>query len=98
MATKAFEPAKQINAKVGDRLRFTYYLRQPGGQLQELSSDRPGVGLTFRVAKILPHPFLTSAMRALPLALVFVAMFYWLWRVRGRRLNRSAAGTASAVG
>ena len=38
-----------------------------------------------RVAKILPEPFTTPAMRVLPVALVFVAMFYWLWRVRGRR-------------
>jgi uncharacterized membrane protein len=38
-----------------------------------------------RVAKILPEPFTTPAMRALPVVLVFVGMFYWLWRVRGRR-------------
>jgi uncharacterized membrane protein len=38
-----------------------------------------------RVAKVLPEPFTTPAMRALPVVLVFVAMFYWLWRVRGRR-------------
>lgn len=38
-----------------------------------------------RVAKVLPAPFTTPAMRALPVALVFVAMFYWLWRVRSRR-------------
>ncbi len=38
-----------------------------------------------RVAKILPEPFTTAPMRALPILLVFVAMFYWLWRVRGRR-------------
>ena len=38
-----------------------------------------------RVAKILPEPFTTPAMRALPVALVFAAMFYWLWRVRTRR-------------
>jgi uncharacterized membrane protein len=38
-----------------------------------------------RVAKILPEPFTTPAMRALPIALVFAAMFYWLWRVRSRR-------------
>lgn len=37
-----------------------------------------------RVAKILPDPFTTAAMRALPIALVFIAMFYWLWRVRVR--------------
>ncbi|MDQ3282684.1 MAG: DUF2306 domain-containing protein [Acidobacteriota bacterium] len=38
-----------------------------------------------RVAKVLPEPFTTAPMRALPIVLVFVAMFYWLWRVRGRR-------------
>ncbi len=38
-----------------------------------------------RVAKILPEPFTTPMMRALPVALVFAAMFYWLWRVRVRR-------------
>ena len=39
-----------------------------------------------RVAKILPEPFTTPAIRALPVALVFAAMFYWLWRVRARRM------------
>ena len=43
-----------------------------------------------RVAKILPEPFTTPAMRMLPIALVFIAMFYWLWRVRGRRNGFSA--------
>jgi uncharacterized membrane protein len=38
-----------------------------------------------RVAKVLPDPFTTPVMRALPVVLVFVAMFYWLWRVRSRR-------------
>ena|SRR5947209_18454108 len=38
-----------------------------------------------RVAKILPVPFTTPGMRALPVLLLFVAMFYWLWRVRGMR-------------
>ena len=38
-----------------------------------------------RVAKILPDPFTTGPMRALPIVLLFGAMFYWLWRVRGRR-------------
>jgi hypothetical protein len=37
-----------------------------------------------RVAKILPEPFTTAPMRALPILLLFGAMFYWLWRVRGR--------------
>jgi hypothetical protein len=36
-----------------------------------------------RVAKILPAPFTGGAMRGLPVVLIFVAMFYWLWRVRG---------------
>jgi hypothetical protein len=38
-----------------------------------------------RVAKILPGPFLSGPMRALPIVLVFLAMFYWLWRVRSKR-------------
>ena len=38
-----------------------------------------------RVAKILPEPFTTAPIRMLPILLVFVAMFYWLWRVRSRR-------------
>ena len=37
-----------------------------------------------RVAQILPEPFTTGPMRALPIVLLFAAMFYWLWRVRGR--------------
>ena len=38
-----------------------------------------------RVARVLPEPFTTAPMRALPVVLVFAAMFYWLWRLRGRR-------------
>jgi hypothetical protein len=38
-----------------------------------------------RVATILPEPFTTAPMRALPILLLFGAMFYWLWRLRGRR-------------
>src|SRR5919106_300805 len=38
-----------------------------------------------RVAQILPEPFATGPMRALPILLLFGAMFYWLWRVRRRR-------------
>lgn len=38
-----------------------------------------------RVARVLPEPFTTPMMRALPVVLVFVAMFYWLWRLRGAR-------------
>jgi len=38
-----------------------------------------------RVARILPEPFTSGQMRALPILLLFGAMFYWLWRVRSRR-------------
>jgi len=38
-----------------------------------------------RVAKILPDPFTSGPMRALPILILFGAMFYWLWRVRRRR-------------
>ncbi len=38
-----------------------------------------------RVAKILPDPFTTGWMRALPILVLFGAMFYWMWRVRRRR-------------
>jgi hypothetical protein len=37
-----------------------------------------------RVATILPELFTTVPMRVLRILLVFAAMFYWLWRVRGR--------------
>jgi hypothetical protein len=32
------------------------------------------------------EPLTTRAMRALPIVLLFGAMFYWLWRVGGRPL------------
>jgi len=38
-----------------------------------------------RVAKILPEPFTTGPMRALPILLLFGTMFFWLWRVRRHR-------------
>ena len=38
-----------------------------------------------RVATILPFPFTSGPMRALPIVLLFGAMFYWLWRMRTRR-------------
>jgi uncharacterized membrane protein len=43
-----------------------------------------------RVAKILPEPFTTGPMRALPVVLLFGAMFYWLWRVRAKRQPTAA--------
>src|SRR5688572_5983764 len=38
-----------------------------------------------RVATLLPAPFTSGAMRALPIVLLFGAMVYWLWRLRVRR-------------
>ena len=46
-----------------------------------------------RVAKILPEQFLSAPMRALPVLLIFVAMFYWMWRVRGRAGVRELSAT-----
>jgi hypothetical protein len=40
-----------------------------------------------RVATLLPEPLTTGPMRALPIVLLFGAMFYWLWRLRGRRAS-----------
>src|SRR5918995_2260219 len=38
-----------------------------------------------RVAQVLPEPFTSGPMRALPIVLLFGTMFYWLWKLRGRR-------------
>ena len=46
-----------------------------------------------RVARILPDPFLSAPMRVLPIVLVFLTMFYWLWRVRGRVSFRGQPAT-----
>ncbi len=46
-----------------------------------------------RVAKVLPEPFLSAPMRILPILLVFVAMFYWLWRLRTRGVVRGVPAT-----
>ena len=48
-----------------------------------------------RVATILPEPFTTGPMRALPILLLFGAMFYWLWRVRRRRGSLAAPARSS---
>src|SRR5918992_59625 len=47
-----------------------------------------------RVAKVLPEPFTTGPMRALPILLLFGTMFYWLWKVRRRA---AAAGGGDLV-
>jgi hypothetical protein len=51
-----------------------------------------------RVAKILPEPFTSGAMRTLPFVLIFGAMFYWLWRVRSRRPLDLSPVPSSVVG
>jgi hypothetical protein len=50
-----------------------------------------------RVAKVLPEPFTTAPMRMLPILLVFVAMFYWLWRMRRKVPARILANTTEAA-
>lgn len=50
-----------------------------------------------RVASVLPEPFTTGPMRALPILLLFGAMFYWLWRVRGRGTLLVPAGKDSIL-
>jgi hypothetical protein len=47
-----------------------------------------------RVASVLPEPFTTGPMRALPIVLLFGAMFYWLWRVRVRPWQRATQPAA----
>jgi hypothetical protein len=46
-----------------------------------------------RVATLLPEPLTTAPMRALPIVLLFGAMFYWLWRLRRRTLDRTVTPT-----
>ena len=46
--------ASRLNAAPGDRLRLDYYRRGADGELEEVRSDRTGVGLTFRVKAVLP--------------------------------------------
>ena len=38
-----------------------------------------------RVARLLPEALTSAPIRALPIALIFAVMFYWLWRVRRRK-------------
>jgi uncharacterized membrane protein len=50
-----------------------------------------------RVAQLLPEPFPSGPMRALPIVLLFGTMFYWLWRLRGRRPLPVRVGHDSAA-
>jgi hypothetical protein len=51
-----------------------------------------------RVAKILPEPLTTGPMRALPILLLFGAMFYWMWRVNEWPGSRGGAETRRGPG
>ena len=58
------------------------------------------IAIPERVAALLPDVFATPIVRGLAVALVFIAMFYWLWRIRGREfsarlLRRSATEPAA---
>jgi hypothetical protein len=55
-----------------------------------------------RVLKVFPEALATAPMRSLPILLLFGAMFYWLWRVRGRRplpvlVRHEAAGPVAGT-
>ena len=50
-----------------------------------------------RVAAIFPAPMTTPAARVIPVLLVLLTMFYWLWRVRFRR-SFAERWPASAIG
>jgi hypothetical protein len=41
---------------------------------------------------VIPKPLRIPALLAAPVLLIFVAMFYWLWRVRIRRSLRGIVG------
>ncbi|HEY0014737.1 MAG TPA: hypothetical protein VGC13_00400 [Longimicrobium sp.] len=56
-----------------------------------------------RVAKVLPEPFTSAPMRALPILLLLGTMLYWLWRIQGRRtlpvpVRHDRAGSAARAG
>jgi len=48
-------------------------------------------------AQVIPKPIRIPALLAIPPLAVFVAMLYWLWRVRIRRNLRGIAGLASVT-
>ena len=50
-----------------------------------------------RVAALLPDVFATAIVRGLAVALVFIAMFYWLWRVRGREFPARLRGRSATT-
>jgi hypothetical protein len=50
----------------------------------------------FGQAKVIPKPIRIPALLALPVLLIFVVMFYWLWRVRIRRSFRGIVRVGAA--
>ena len=46
------------------------------------------LSFSVQAAKMLPASARVPALIALPMLAVLVTMFYWLWRVRGRRAAR----------
>jgi uncharacterized membrane protein len=58
------------------------------------------IAIPERVAALLPDVFATPVLRGFAVGLVFFAMFYWLWRLRGREFlaklpHRSASEPAA---
>jgi hypothetical protein len=47
-------------------------------------------------AQVIPEPFRTPALLALPVLLVPVTMAYWMWRIRARRTSGRVARVAVA--
>lgn len=50
-----------------------------------------------RVARVLPEPFTALPIRILLIVLPFVAMFYWLWKLRGNRTPPTLVRAEPAV-
>jgi len=59
--------ARALAARVGDRIRLDYYVRRADGELVEVRSDRPGVGMVFTVSRILPMKGLGADRTLTPL-------------------------------
>jgi hypothetical protein len=53
------------------------------------------LGPRARVAKVLPEALLHPALLALPVLLVVMVMFYWLWRVRIRQTFLGSFGVST---
>jgi uncharacterized membrane protein len=49
-------------------------------------------------AQVFPKPIRIRPLLALPVVLVLVTMFYWLWRIRVRRSFRGLVGSSAPIG